>query len=132
MTDDKIPQAPYQGLAPIYDYVMRHVDYDEWADYVQSLLERWAPEATQIADLACGTGNISLELRRLGYEMTGVDISGDMLRVANGKAGGDGGYRICPTRSARTRRLRPLRRRRMHVRQLQLPVARRRSRRRPT
>ena len=91
MTDDKIPQAPYQGLAPIYDYVMRHVDYDEWADYVQSLLERWAPEATQVADLACGTGNMSLELRRLGYEMTGVDISGDMLRVANGKAGGDGG-----------------------------------------
>jgi SAM-dependent methyltransferase len=45
MTDDNVRQQPYQGLAPIYDYVMRHVDYGEWADYLHSLLERWAPDA---------------------------------------------------------------------------------------
>ena len=91
MTEEKIPQAPYQGLAPIYDYVMRHVDYDEWADYVHSLIERLAPDTTHLADLACGTGNVSLELKRLGYEVTGVDLSEDMLRVANGKAAGEAG-----------------------------------------
>ena len=91
MTDDKIPQAPYQGLAPIYDYVMRHVDYEEWVDYVHSLIERLAPDTEQVADLACGTGNMSLELKRLGYEVTGVDLSEAMLRVANGKAGSEAG-----------------------------------------
>ena len=56
MDNDKVRQDPYQGLAPIYDYVMRHVDYGEWVDYVHSLLERWDPDATQVCDLACGTG----------------------------------------------------------------------------
>jgi len=91
LTDDKIPQAPYQGLAPIYDYVMRHIDYEEWVDYVHSLIERLAPDTEQVADLACGTGNMSLELKRLGYEVTGVDLSEAMLRVANGKAGSEAG-----------------------------------------
>ena len=91
MTDDNVRQQPYQGLAPIYDYVMRHVDYGEWADYLHSLLERWAPDAQCIADLACGTGNISLELRERYYEVTGIDRSADMLRVAHGKAAGDPG-----------------------------------------
>ncbi|MCH2659809.1 class I SAM-dependent methyltransferase, partial [bacterium] len=91
MTDDNVRQQPYQGLAPIYDYVMRHVDYGEWADYLHSLLERWAPDAQCIADLACGTGNISLELRERDYEVTGIDRSADMLRVAHGKAAGDPG-----------------------------------------
>ena len=91
MADDSVRQKPYQGLAPIYDYVMRHVDYGEWANYVHSLLERWAPDAHCVADLACGTGNISLELRERDYEVTGVDRSADMLQVAHGKAAGDPG-----------------------------------------
>ena len=33
-------------------------------------------------DLACGTGKLTLLLRGLGYDMTGVDISEDMLSVA--------------------------------------------------
>ena len=91
MTDNSVCQQPYQGLAPIYDYVMRHVDYGEWADYLHSLLARWAPDVRSVADLACGTGNISLELRERDYEMTGIDRSADMLRVAHGKATGDSG-----------------------------------------
>ena len=90
MTDDNVRQQPYQGLAPIYDYVMRHVDYDEWVAYVQSLFERWDYNATRIVDLACGTGNISFELHRLNYEVTGIDLSGDMLRVAEAKGGNTG------------------------------------------
>ncbi len=28
-------REPYEGLAAIYDYVMRHVDYEGWAAYVR-------------------------------------------------------------------------------------------------
>lgn len=81
-------QPPYQGLAPIYDYVMAHVDYGAWAAYIQALFARFAPDAIRVADLACGTGNASFALHRLGYEVTGVDRSEAMLRVAREKATG--------------------------------------------
>lgn len=81
-------QSPYQGLAPIYDYVMAHVDYGEWAAYIHALLARFAPHATRVVDLACGTGNVSFALHHLGYEVTGVDRSEAMLQVAREKATG--------------------------------------------
>ena len=37
--------APYQSLAEIYDYVMRHVDYDEWAGFIRDVFARHDPEA---------------------------------------------------------------------------------------
>ena len=79
-------QSPYQGLAPIYDYVMAHVGYGEWAAYIHALFARFAPAATRVVDLACGTGNVSFALHRLGYEVTGVDRSEAMLEVAREKA----------------------------------------------
>ncbi|MEW6749949.1 MAG: class I SAM-dependent methyltransferase [Candidatus Latescibacterota bacterium] len=79
--------SPYQGLAGIYDYVMRHVDYGDWAAYIGGLLDRYEHCPTSLADLACGTGNITFELRRLGYPVAlGVDASEAMLRVAREKA----------------------------------------------
>ncbi len=79
-------QLPYQGLAPIYDYVMAHVDYGEWAAYIHALFARFAPAAARVVDLACGTGNVSFALHRLGYEVMGVDRSEAMLEIARGKA----------------------------------------------
>ena len=79
-------QSPYQGLAPIYDYVMAHVNYGEWAAYIHALCARFAPDTNRVVDLACGTGNVSFALHRLGYEVTGVDRSEAMLQVAREKA----------------------------------------------
>jgi ubiquinone/menaquinone biosynthesis C-methylase UbiE len=39
-------------------------------------------------DLACGTGSVSLLLAERGYQVTGVDMSEDMLTVASDKAQG--------------------------------------------
>ncbi len=41
-----------------------------------------------VCDLACGTGNITIPLAKRGYDMTGVDISEDMLNIAREKADG--------------------------------------------
>ena len=38
-----------------------------------------------VCDLACGTGNITIPLAKRGYDMTGVDISEDMLNIAREK-----------------------------------------------
>jgi len=79
-------QQPYQGLAVIYDHVMRHVDYAEWVDYIDRLFKRFGERPARAVDLACGTGNATLELARRGYTMTGADASEAMLRVARQKA----------------------------------------------
>ena len=81
-------QSPYQGLAPIYDHVMAHVNYGEWAAYIDALFTHFAPDTTRVVDLACGTGNVSFALHRLGYEVTGVDRSEAMLQVAREKVAG--------------------------------------------
>lgn len=79
---------PYDGLAPIYDYVMRHVDYVHWAHYVESLLRRFDCAPQSLVELACGTGNATLALSDLGYRMAGYDASEAMVRVARQKAEG--------------------------------------------
>ncbi|MFH1571554.1 MAG: class I SAM-dependent methyltransferase [Gemmatimonadota bacterium] len=81
-----VDRDPYDGLAAIYDYVMRHVDYVEWAGYVRSLLELHGRGVRRLAELACGTGNAALELHRLGYEVAGSDGSPAMVRMARSKA----------------------------------------------
>jgi SAM-dependent methyltransferase len=65
---------------------MRHVDYDEWAAFIQSVLLRYAPQTKTVLDLACGTGNFSSELSELGFSVTGADASAAMVRVAQEKA----------------------------------------------
>src|ERR1022692_5003917 len=46
-------------------------------------------------DFGCGTGRSTRFLRRLGFNVTGVDVSEDMLQIARGvDPGGD--YRLVP------------------------------------
>ncbi|MDO5112544.1 MAG: methyltransferase domain-containing protein [Clostridia bacterium] len=61
---------------------MRDVAYDAWAAYLCTLL----PDGGQVADCACGTGEIALRLSKAGYAVTGIDISREMLAVAQEKA----------------------------------------------
>ena len=79
-------QEPYEALAEIYDYVMRHVDYKAWAIYVDALLQRYGCGGGSLVELACGTGNATLQFQALGYAVCGVDGSAAMVRTAVEKA----------------------------------------------
>jgi SAM-dependent methyltransferase len=65
---------------------MSVVPYRQWVDYVEQLWLRFQHRPGRLLDLACGTGNATLELARRGYDVTGVDSSAEMLRVARRKA----------------------------------------------
>lgn len=65
---------------------MATVPYEEWVEFVVSLLKEQDDHPRTILDLACGTGNISLPLARLGYTVTGIDGSAAMVEVARKKA----------------------------------------------
>lgn len=72
----------YSSLADCYDFLMHDVDYDAWAEY----LCKWLVGRKRVLDCACGTGALSVRLKACGYDVTGLDVSADMLRVAQKKA----------------------------------------------
>lgn len=72
----------YEHLAGCYDLFTADVDYPRWADYIQRHFRRCRRPIVTVLDLACGTGSLTCELARRGYDMTGVDLSGEMLAVA--------------------------------------------------
>lgn len=79
----------YSDFAYIYDSLMhRDINYEKWADYIENLFDMYGVNPNLVCDLACGTGNITIPLARRGYDMTGVDISEDMLNIARNKAEG--------------------------------------------
>jgi SAM-dependent methyltransferase len=86
---DAEPVRPYTKSALIYDHMMRDVDYKSWARYLISLMKlagidvrRTKIKGQKLCEFGCGTGNLSLIMSRLGYDVTGVDNSKDMLSQA--------------------------------------------------
>lgn len=80
-------QEIYTHLAVIYDDVMREIDYDDWADYIDAVIQKHHPDAQRLLELACGTGSLALSLEELDcYEITASDYSEQMLEVARYKA----------------------------------------------
>lgn len=93
MSDPSSPieTSAYRALAAGYDLVMEHVDYEDWAEFVQGLLERWGDGVETILELGCGTGSLALALQPLGdYRYAGTDRIEEMLDVAREKAAFEG------------------------------------------
>ncbi|MFH1007470.1 MAG: class I SAM-dependent methyltransferase [Candidatus Latescibacterota bacterium] len=78
--------TPYGALAKIYDFVMRHVTYQEWTLFLEDILGSLDFQNPKILDLACGTGTLTLELDARGHDVAGADSAPEMLRVAREKA----------------------------------------------
>lgn len=72
----------YTELSNVYDTVFS-LDMDTvnflWGDL---------KPGDNVLDLACGTGQYSVELGRLGANVIGVDLNGDMIKIAREKAKG--------------------------------------------
>lgn len=76
----------YEVFADFYDKLTGNVGYKERAEYILSLLEKLGHNAGLTLDLACGTGSLTLELKKQGVDIYGIDASADMLSVALQKA----------------------------------------------
>ncbi len=81
----------YDLIAPIYDAVNGEIDYARWADFILECQARHSDiKAELVLDLGCGTGKMTAELARRGYDMTGVDYSPEMLDLARRRAQEEG------------------------------------------
>ena len=73
---------PFTALAAVYDAIMADVEYDAWADFILSYARDGGLTPRTALDLACGTGGLTRELVVAGLEVTGLDGSAEMLRLA--------------------------------------------------
>lgn len=75
----------YRSFAGVYDMFMDNVDYDRWSAYLTGLLKEADIRDGLVLELGCGTGSMTLRLAQAGYDMIGVDISEEMLQIAQEK-----------------------------------------------
>lgn len=80
----------YRDFAFIYDELMNEVDYDGWVKYIEDIIKDEKVNVKNILELACGTGNLTIPLTKKNYDIAGIDISGEMLSVAQEKAEKEG------------------------------------------
>jgi len=83
---EKMIAAPYSVLAQIYDFVMSHVNYASWANYITQIAGKHGNHVTRIWDIACGTGTLCFKLAEKGFFVAGSDISLDMIKIARDKS----------------------------------------------
>ena len=75
----------YHSLAAWYDQLTGDVPYGAFADFYEAEFARCGGEFRLLLDLCCGTGTLTAEMTRRGYELIGVDASVDMLMQAQNK-----------------------------------------------
>ena len=76
----------YLALASVYDKLNAEIDYAKWADFFEECFARYGEgKPSLVLDLACGTGRMTCEMAKRGYDMIGVDGSIDMLSEAYSK-----------------------------------------------
>jgi glycine/sarcosine N-methyltransferase len=85
----KIMNAFYESIAEWYDFIFP-------ADpvHVRFIGGRFKPPEGKILDIGCGTGSLAVALGREGYDVTGIDLDSEMVRLARIKAEGLAGVRF--------------------------------------
>ena len=80
----------YTSFASVYDTFMDNIPYEEWAEYLIGLLKEYGTQDGLVADLGCGTGNMTELLSAAGYDMIGIDNAEEMLEIAMEKKAASG------------------------------------------
>ncbi|MBP3683465.1 MAG: class I SAM-dependent methyltransferase [Oscillospiraceae bacterium] len=76
----------YHELAKSYDRLTNDVDYEATVAFYYEILKKEGLRPRTAVDLACGTGSVAMILARDGLRVTAVDMSEEMLTVAQQKS----------------------------------------------
>lgn len=80
--------SSYLGFAYVYDQLMTDVPYDEYVEWVR--MHAPSKDFPALLDIGCGTGTLALKFDNAGYNVSGVDVSEDMLTIAHARTEGSG------------------------------------------
>ena len=90
--DQETISSMFDSIAPTYDRLNHLLSFGIDRSWRRRLV-RWVVESVpaggqaKVLDVACGTGDVSIALKRQGLDVTGADISEQMLAIARTKAG---------------------------------------------
>ncbi len=73
-------KAAYANLAKWFEYLNDDCGYENWSQYFIMKLAKYA--LREGLDVGCGSGYFTRAFQRAGYAMTGMDVSPEMLNVA--------------------------------------------------
>jgi len=73
----------FKDYAKYYDLIYKDKDYEKEVDFIENIF--WKNRPKKILEVGCGTGNYTKILLKRGYEVTALDISEDMLKIAEEK-----------------------------------------------
>lgn len=76
----------YRALARSYDRLTNDVQYRRVVAFYEQILRQEGLHPRTAVDLACGTGSVTILLAQKGLQVTGVDMSEEMLTVAVSKS----------------------------------------------
>lgn len=76
----------FQDYAYYYNAFYQDKDYRAEASQVDGLLKKYGKKISKIINYGCGTGRHDLELAKLGYQCTGIDMSPLMVEIAQKNA----------------------------------------------
>ena len=77
----------FQKYADYYNLFYQKKNYQAECDFLEKIFRKYSKKPIHsILDLGCGTGGHTLILGERGYEMTGIDLSSQMIEIAKRKA----------------------------------------------
>lgn len=72
-----------ETYAKYYNLLYKDKNYQEEVNYIHSLIQRFAStQIKTVLDIGCGTGMHAAFMSQLGYHVTGVDLSCEMIKKA--------------------------------------------------
>ncbi len=76
-----------EDLAKIYDLVYEDKDYEKEVDFIENIFKNTYDnnKPKRVLEIGCGTGSHTKILLERGYEVTAIDVSEDMLKIARKK-----------------------------------------------
>jgi len=77
--------AGFNTYALYYDLLYQDKNYTEEVEYVTSLIKKASPTTKTLLDVGCGTGSHLAGFKKNNFDVTGIDLSEKMLRIAKKK-----------------------------------------------
>jgi len=75
----------FDKYSDYYDILYNDKDYASEANFIDSIIKKYRPNAKSVLNLGCGTGNHDIFLAQKGYDITSIDCSESNIEKANSK-----------------------------------------------
>lgn len=76
----------YNQFASVYDLFMEDTPYENWFSYIEASLNKYNLSPKSVCELGCGTGQMTSLFAKKGLEVIGIDLSAEMLMMAQDHA----------------------------------------------